>query len=362
MAKGTKPDVDDIEDEPEDKPIDDVKATAPETEVPEDDGDEDGSVAAPPEAEPVPEYESLRDVLKLRGYVAEEDDDESVVDGLLRKLQAAETERQRYAQQQQAQQQYAQQLQVWQAQQQYAAQQAQQAQQKRELQGRLAAWNKVPEYDQQWMEFLTTDDQGNVVVKPGGDPTLPQKIAARREWERQAVQSMISEPVGFVQDAFFQNPQIQQHIQSIATQVAHQLVQQSRQQDMEAAQIADEVRGWAFDEQRKPTAAGQVYLQAVQQFAIDPRTPTPKAQHDAAMQYVLPLLKQMQAQQPASTPKESGAAKRIGILKKGATNLTGRGGSLPKTERKVPAQDGRLSLDERLRRSLAAEGVLDMST
>lgn len=374
MAKAEETDSGEIDDElPADEAAGELVDIAVDDDSNELDGDDSASTGL---AEPEPEYESLRDALKSRGLEVDGDDDEAVLGSIIQQRQQFDQQRQQWAQQQQQWQQWAAEQQARQnwayQQQQQAAWQAQQQQARREYQGHLAAWNKVPDYDPQWAEFLTTDEQGNVVVKPGGDPTLPQKLASRREWERNALQSMIAKPVEFIQDAVFQNPVFHQYVQGAVQhavqqtqQQMHQVMAHERQQTLEAQQVTQEVTKFALDKTGNLTLAGKLYFQAVQDLSLDPRfaNASPRVQDQAARQRIMPLLDQANAaqqQQPASqvaTPRENGAAKRIGLLKQRATSNTGRGGSLPKTERSVPTQDRRLSISERLKRDFELAGI-----
>lgn len=74
---------------------------------------------------------------------------------------------------------------------------------------------KLPEFDERSIEFLTRDDSGNVVAKPGADPRLVQQY---HEWTRareQAVNKLISDPQGYAEWAYqSQQEKIQQAIES----------------------------------------------------------------------------------------------------------------------------------------------------
>lgn len=154
--------------------------------------------------------QSLSDILRERelGEFAGDDDD-ATLDRISEQLKAGKQYQQQLAQ--------AQQHLQWQQYQAYqqaqANQQAQYAQQQRapsgpQYTGLMSHWQTVPDYNEQWLQFLDQDEHGNPVVKPGGDPTLPQKIAAYKEWQRQGLNTVLSNPTQFVADAIYSNPEI----------------------------------------------------------------------------------------------------------------------------------------------------------
>lgn len=349
--------------------------------------DDDDSAASGQTREVEGDVLSLRDALAARGMQFGEDvDDEEVLGSLVSQMQAIQQERQQWQQQQAQWQQWYHQQELaryqQQQQQQYAAlqnqqfamQQAAAAQRQREYRGLLAFVNNPPEFHESWLQFIGRDEQGNLTLKPGADPQLLQKLTARRQWEDQVQRTLMEKPVEFVQEAMFQNPTVQQYFAGIAQQVAgsmvaeamarqHAIIEYREQQNHAAARALRETSGWIQDKDGNLTEAGSLYLQAVQEAANNPQLRTVEQQHEWAMRYVAPYwqLAQQRASQNAATPKESGVAKgsktRIGLLKKAATAGKGRAGSLPRTERKVPTQDRRLTLEQMLKRDLSAAGL-----
>lgn len=400
MAKGDRPKLEDFQDDDALPEVDDTttagvddseelaggsvadESTHDDVDVDDDldDDEDDDSSPAAPDADS--EELTLRGLLTRRGMnVGEDLDDEAIVGTLIDRAQQAEQERQQWAQQQaqwQAYYQQQEQLRYQQAmQQQFIAQQqamvAQQQQRQREYRGLLAFANQPPEFDPNWLQFIERDEHGNLTVKSGGNPDLLQKLAARRSWEDQVQRTLMEKPVEFVQEAIFQNPAVQQYIHAAVQQFAAPMVAQAQaqyraeleyreQQNNAAAKALRETAGWIQNEKGELSEMGSLYMQAVQEASKHPQLQTVEAQHEWAMRYIAPYWKLAQQQaQKAATPNESGAAKggktRMLLLKKAATAGSGRAGSLPRTERKVPRQDTRLSLAQDLQRRLAAAGL-----
>jgi hypothetical protein len=147
-----------------------------------------------------------------------------------------------------------------QRQQQWVAQQ--QAQQQRPK-------RQVPEWDSRWLEQLTTDEKGNVVLRPGADPSVLSKIHAYRDFKAKEEADFINDPVKFVMERGGA-----EHFQQMARQQAEQLVvgyienQQMREFEnkwkawlYEDHQIEPEQGGW-----QRPTAACVAIAQRANQL------------------------------------------------------------------------------------------------
>lgn len=307
---------------------------------------------------------TLRDYLKSQGVEIDAENDEDAVKQMLQWRQQSDEARKRLesqqaqwqaAQQQMAQQQAWQQQQLWAWQQQQAQQSTQN--QRRQLAGVLAHWNQIPEYNEQWLQFVGTDEQGNPVVKPGGDPTLLQKIEARRQWERQGMQQLLQNPVEFAGQAVFANPVFHQYVQQ---QVQQQV--SAVRSEYRASQLLDQVRPLIEEldgtGQLKLTAFGQAYSNALAE--VSRYTADVDEAHKFALKAAYPFMPRATApsgKAASGEKKPSGKDKRWNIMKRQAERSGGRGGSLPKPGLRKASQNKRLDAEERL--AAAFEGMSD---
>ena len=147
---------------------------------------------------------------------------------------------------------------------------AQTEQQKRELAGLLSLWNKVPEYSEDWLseQFVGYDENGNLVAKPGADPSLPQKIKAHQKWQRQALETMLHNPLEFVPQAFFSSPYFGKFVQDIEQRMEQRFHALHRQQ--EVTELFRSNAGWMVsrDAQGNPslTEEGAMIARTMQQL------------------------------------------------------------------------------------------------
>ena len=60
-------------------------------------------------------------------------------------------------------------------------------------------WWTSPEYDRSWEDGVTVNPQtGELVAKPGYDPTLPSKIQRFREFQRQKLNEFLQDPIATI--------------------------------------------------------------------------------------------------------------------------------------------------------------------
>lgn len=291
--------------------------------------------------------QSLSDILKERelGEFAGEDDD-STLDRISEQLKQSRQYQQQIAQYQQ-QAQYAQ----WQQYQAYQqAQQAQQAaqqyrpQQGPQFHGVLSHWQQVPEYNDQWLQFLDQDEHGNPIVKPGGDPTLPQKIAAYKEWQRQGLNTMLSNPTQFVADAIYSNPEISAAFDAMIEQRLAPIRQQ-----MEARNVVEQAQRdlFEFDEsgRMKRDANGNAvmtpvgrhyapYAQRLEQMGI----PFQQA-HGMAMEFAQLQAAKEAPKETAASSSEKRQARNFRIMRN-AANKTRPNRGTSSSSNKRPSESG----------------------
>ncbi len=60
-------------------------------------------------------------------------------------------------------------------------------------------WDAGPEWDPRLEQFLRRDEQGNIVTVGVNDPTLPARYIARKQWEQDALNRILSDPYGAIE-------------------------------------------------------------------------------------------------------------------------------------------------------------------
>lgn len=98
---------------------------------------------------------------------------------------------------------------------------------------------ELPEFNREWLNMVTTDEHGNVIAKPGADPSLPQKINAYAKAREQYLDKFLSDPIGTLQQGLA--PVIQQ----TANQIAEQRVRELRL-EQGLRQFERENASWVF--------------------------------------------------------------------------------------------------------------------
>lgn len=242
-----------------------------------------------------------------------------------------------------------------------AAQQAQQSQQFRQAPppqyyGALQHWDKRPEYNDQWLQFLDKDENGNTIVKPGGDPTLPQRIAAYTEWQRQGLNTFLADPRQFVQDAIYSNPEISAGINQMIQAAIAPMMQQR-----EAERLIDQSSHILFEHDERgavkrdqsgtpvPTQVGKFYMAQANRLA-NSGLPLHE-QHALALE----LARSSVPQPQQASPAETRAQKKLALLKNGAKRTRPNRGVESSTNKRPIGRD----LAQEMRQALAAAGVGD---
>lgn len=72
---------------------------------------------------------------------------------------------------------------------------------------------EVPEFHPSWLEMVTKDDGGNLVSKPGADPTLPSKIQAYAKWREDEINGFIRDPSAMLNE--FYETALQSRVQEL---------------------------------------------------------------------------------------------------------------------------------------------------
>lgn len=203
---------------------------------------------------------------------------------------------------------------------------------------RKKLWD-VPAFDMNLKQGLMLDENGQVTVKPGYDPRLPQQYQeyqSKREAAMDQALQMLSDP-----QAFFE-----QHLQPTITpfvqQQAFQIAQQQFAQMQEAAalrQFEAANREWIFQPDGQTlTPLAQTWNQHYQQAK--------QFGHPDAIGYAESQLKAMErdyllAQQQQESPEATDAQKKLGFLKETAKRTASKGGSFPTRGKESPPQNGK---------------------
>lgn len=230
---------------------------------------------------------------------------------------------------------------LWQMNQQALAQrQAQQA----SPQGPKLPW-EIPSFDRRLMDQITTDEQGNLVARPGAMPTV---VNDYRQWQtarEAALDKFLSDPVNVVQQ--IAGDFINQRAQQIAQQ---QVYEYHRRAALE--KFGSENSEWLFDAPGVLSPAGNIwnqhYIQALQSGFADPIKYATDAVDAAAFRHDVDA--QISAQKAGITPTANAQKKRA--LLNSATRKPNRTGSFRKAGKSntPPQNSGRLWSD--LRRKL----------
>lgn len=78
-------------------------------------------------------------------------------------------------------------------------------------------WWTAPEFDPSWEQAVVADPQtGELVAKPGYDPTIPSKIARYRDFQRQKLNEFFQDPMKTIQ------PGIEQVVQAVVEKALQQ--------------------------------------------------------------------------------------------------------------------------------------------
>lgn len=323
------------------------------------------------------QQQSLRDLAKRLGYAQAEQhgDDHTFFSQLL--LQAQQTS-QLQAQLQQAQQ-YAR------AGQEYLQHRSEfqrfQEEQRRRAQPEEKPWFKAPEYDPGWRAKLTRDPQtGEIRAIPGAPPDLVGKYLSAVEHRENFLDKFAFDPVGAIK------PGIEEVVRSIAADLVKQQLGQY-QATQAATQIIKQNESWLYAKdgqgqvryaatgQPELSPAGRAYYgyaeQAAQRGIQDDQGIHEYAlgllQRDMALMQ-LQRLQGGQATPPTqpiavpqqTSPQETGEAAKQGFLSRAVAGQQHQPQHAGSTNGKG-AQNGALSLEERLRQNFKANGVTDES-
>lgn len=190
---------------------------------------------------------------------------------------------------------------------------------------------QVPEWNPEFEALLTTDENGNVVARPGADPTLPAKYIAHRRWQAQEQQRFFNDPAAYFAETVL--PGIKEQFDnSVKEQISTAFERQ--QAENAARQMTQEIENWAFarnpdgslvrgpNGQAVPTYAGQLYLQSVQALT-DSGRPDHIAHQFAKNATLVPILQdqvaQLQQQLAQLTGNQAGIA-QAGVPAANAAN------------------------------------------
>jgi len=89
-------------------------------------------------------------------------------------------------------------------------------------------WEKPPEWDASWEQYLSTDAEGHVTTAPNSPaPNIHHKYLARKDWERRQASKLLSDPVAAIR------PGLEKDFESLkaeARKIAREEIQAMRQE------------------------------------------------------------------------------------------------------------------------------------
>lgn len=195
---------------------------------------------------------------------------------------------------------------------------------------------EIPQFDPALKQGLVLDENGQITVKPGYDPSLPQQYqkyqAAVEQAQVQSLQ-MLADPHAFVEQHI--QPALAPFIQQQAMEIAQRQFAQM-QETAALRQFEHANREWIFQADGQTlTPLAQTWNQHYQQAK--------QFGHPDAIGYAESQIKAMERdyllqQQQQETPEASEARKKMALLNS-ARRSPNRGGSFPSRHKKGPPQN-----------------------
>lgn len=193
---------------------------------------------------------------------------------------------------------------------------------------------EIPQFDPALKQGLMLDENGQVVVKPGYDPSLPQQYqkyqAAVEQAQVQSLQ-MLSDPHAFVEQHI--QPALAPFIQQQAMQIAQQQMAEY-QERTEIQRFEQENRDWVY--QADGVTLSPLAQQWNQHYGYAKQIGFPNAVAYATKMIDAELFSHYAAQQANPQPTE--AEKKMALLNSGRRSPN-RGGSFPNRHKKGPPQN-----------------------
>lgn len=185
-------------------------------------------------------------------------------------------------------------------------------------------WWGAPEYDPRWEQALEPDGQGGYRVKPGFAPDTLHKFTQYQQFQKEAVQKLLRNPIETLK------PGIEQLVQPLIQQA----IQQSMggyQQHQVGQQIVQQHSSWIYSPTPNPvtgardfTPAGAYYVKQIQRLdAMGVKDP--QAAHEIAMgQTKAALFEQMYSSQLHGQQQVTPQQQPVGILPNGTPGPVNR--------------------------------------
>jgi hypothetical protein len=238
--------------------------------------------------------------------------------------------------------------------------QQQQQQQAQPKQG----WWKAPEWNDGWMSQVDVDPQtGEMKVKAGFDPSIPQKINAFRAHQRDFIQKFTIDPIGSIKEGLQEliQPMLQEHFQQNLS---------SYQDQMFTNDTLRQNAGWMFVRGQngepinnpmsgKPvmSPAGQRYAQLVMESA---QMGIRDVRHqDAYARRILSGELALQGANPAQIDALNSQHKQSALAAAHQPNHSGSMAPATNPQVQPPPQNGKLTLRDMLAKNLAEAGITD---
>ena len=225
----------------------------------------------------------------------------------------------------------------------YAHQQSQQQappqETKKEAAARKKLWD-LPQFDRRAMSLLTQDENGNIVVRPGGDPTLPAQYAKWKEAREEAMDKaleMLADPYAFYEQNI--QPHAAEQYAQMAAEASQAAVYQYQQQQRLQA-FENENIEWVYEKdvsgrptrQLSPAAQqwNQFYNEAIQYRHNDPI--------GYATDRLDAILFRSRLEQEAATKDQPTEADKKHDFLAAAARKPNKGGTMEKRTRSTPPQ------------------------
>lgn len=210
---------------------------------------------------------------------------------------------------------------------------------------------KAPEFNAAWLSQVEKTPEGDLRVRPGGDPSILPKLHAYQAYQAEAAQKMTSDPVGYFKDM----------IEHVATQKAEALIKEQferAQGDQYATNILRDNASWMLEKDGQGrivtnpatgvamlTPAGQRY--ASYAIEIEKAGVTNPAMQDKLAMQALKAELYDTSMQSNNAVAEGDKAKQA-LLQ--TMNRGNKSGSMtPPESGGPPVQNSNLSLGDRLR-------------
>jgi len=204
-------------------------------------------------------------------------------------------------------------------------------------------WGDAPQFDRRLIDQITTDENGNLIPKPGAMPNVVDDYRKWVAWRDSAQEKFFSDPASI--KSLFQ-PDWQKDTWQI---VQHALAQDRQQTALKTFENAN--REWLYNEYGQLSQAGNLWNNAYVQ-ALQMRLPDPIQYAEQVIDATL-YRQKVEADAATQGQPKTDAEKKNAFLHR-AARLPNRSGTQPKKTRKTPSQNDKRDPWELLKENIAA--------